>query len=239
MHKPLHVTATDRLRKVIASDAFREGDRLPTEPLLAKELGISRATLREALKQLESEGLLNRVHGVGTFILAKRPAISVALSIPRSITEMIESIGLMPGTALMEVNTETVFPDDVERLKVRPGSNVFRIVRVRTANGQPVAYTIDVVPAWVMKKYPMREGEQNFSLIEHLRRHCGVVFARSKHTLIPLHNVQSVADKLEIDPSSHIFFFEGFDTSSEGIPVLHSREYFSPWIFRFSVERKA
>jgi GntR family transcriptional regulator len=239
MHTPLHITATDRLRKLIASDAFREGDRLPTEPLLAKELGISRATLREALKQLESEGLLNRVHGVGTFIRAKRPAVSVALSIPRSITEMIESIGLMPGTSFMEVTTESVFPDDVERLKVRPGSNVYRIVRIRTANGQPVAYTIDVVPAWVMKRYPMREGEKNFSLIEHLRSLCGVVFARSKHTLIPLHNIQSVAEKLEIDPSSHIFFFEGLDCTADGNPILLSREYFSPWIFRFSVERKA
>jgi GntR family transcriptional regulator len=239
MHKPLHIIATDRLRKLIASDALCEGDRLPTEPLLAKELGISRATLREALKQLESEGLLNRVHGVGTFIRAKHPAISVSLSIPRSITEMIESIGLMPGTSQMEVTTESVFPDDVERLKVRPGSNVLRIVRVRTANGQPVAYTIDVVPAWVMKRYPLREGDQNFSLIEHLRRHCGVVFSRSKHSLIPLHNIQSVADRLEIDPSSHIFFFEGLDATSDGIPILLSREYFSPWIFRFSVERKA
>jgi DNA-binding GntR family transcriptional regulator len=50
--------------------------------------------------------------------------------------------------------------------------------------------------------------------------------------------VQSVAERLEIDPASHIFFFEGVDHSDDGQPVLLSREYFSPWIFRFTVERK-
>lgn len=239
MHRPLHVTAVEQVRKLIFSDACQESGRLPSEPALADELGVSRATLREALKHLESEGIIYRVHGVGTFIRSHRPAVSVTLSIPRSITELIESVGLIPGTAMMTVGPETVFPDDVERLRVRPGSNVFRIERIRTANGQPVAYTIDIVPAWVMKRVPNREPDDNFSLIEHLRTHCGIVFAESSSTLMPVHNVQSVADRLEIDPSSHIFFFEGVDHNRDGQPVLLSREYFAPWIFRFTVERNA
>ncbi len=237
MRKPLHITASDRLRRMIASDPFREGDRLPTEPALAGEMGISRATLREALKQIESEGLIQRVHGVGTFIRAKRPAMNVSLSIPRSITTLIDSIGLLPGTSYMQVTTETVFPDDMDRLKVRPGSGVYRIERVRTANGQPVAYTIDIVPAWVMKRYPSREGNENFSLFIHLKTHCGVTLATSASSLTPLHGIRSVAEKLEIDPSSHILFFEGIDRTPDGLPVLQSREYFAPWIFRFSVQR--
>ena len=239
MHRPLHITSVERLRKLIFSDMYHEGDRLPSEPLLAKELGISRATLREALKQLESDGVVYRVHGVGTFIRSRGVVIPIILSIPRSITALIESVGLLPGVSLMNITTETVFPDNVEELKVRPGSSVYRIERIRTANGQPVAYTIDLVPVWVMKRYPSREADENFSLIEHLRTHCGVVFAESRSTLTPLHNVQSVAERLEIDPSSHIFFFEGVDHSADGQPVLLSREYFAPWIFRFTVERKA
>ena len=99
MHRPLHITSVERLRKLIFSDAYREGDRLPAEPLLAQELGISRATLREALKHLESEGTVHRVHGVGTFIRSRSVAIPITLSIPRSITALIESVGLLPGTS--------------------------------------------------------------------------------------------------------------------------------------------
>lgn len=237
MHKPLHATTTDRLRKIIFSEAYNEGDQLPTEPLLAKNLGISRSTLREALKQLESEEILYRLHGVGTFVKNHNPKIALNLSIPRSITDMIESLGFIPGTAAMKVKTELVFPDDVDRLKIKPGSNIVRIERVRTANGQPVAYTIDIVPSWVMKQYPSRDGEENFSLIGHLKTYSGIRFAESRSILMPLHNVLNVAEKLEIEPSSHILFFEGIDYSIEGYPVLLSREYFAPWIFRFNVER--
>jgi len=239
MHKPLYSTIAGRLREMIFSDDYAEGDRLPTEPVLAKSLGVSRATLREALNQIESDGIINRIHGLGTFITSKQPAITLNLSIPRSITEMIESLGFIPGTHFMKTSTEPVFPDDCERLNISPSSKVVRIERIRTANSQPVAYTIETVPLWVMKKYPERNGDENFSLIEHLKYRCGINLAKTVSTLIPLHNVQSVAEKLEIDPSSHIFFFEGQDHQEDGTPVMMSREYFAPWIFRLSVERSS
>ena len=137
----------------------------------------------------------------------------------------------------MKVSVETVFPDDVERLNILPGSKVFRIERIRTANGQPTAYTIDIVPSWVMKKYPDRTGVENFSLIDHLKYRCGIELVKTKSTLMPLHNIQSVAEKLEIDPLSHIFFWEGLDHTEDSTPVLMSKEYFAPWIFRLSVAR--
>ena len=238
MHTPLHVTVTTRLRNMIIAGEYPEGDRLPSEPALAKSLDISRATLREALKQLEGEGMLHRIHGVGTFVKSQRPALALRLSIPRSITEMIESFGLLPGTRDMRMTTEPVYPDDVERLKIRPGSTVFRIERIRTANSQPVAYTIDVVPSWVMKRYPPA-AQENISLISHLKTVCGVTFGELSSVLMPLHNIASIAEKLDIDPSSHIFFFEEVDRNTDGIPVLLSREYFAPWIFRFTVNREA
>jgi len=223
---------------MIVDGVFSVDERLSTEPVLAKQLGVSRATLREALNQLEGEGLIYRIHGIGTFIKSNKPAITLNLTIPRSITAMLNSLGLNPGVKSMKITKELVFPDDVERLDVPPGSKVFRIERIRTANSQPVAYTIDIVPEWVMKKYPDHENKDNFSLIEHLKYFCDITFTESQSTLIPLHNVRSVAEKLEIDPSSHIFFFEGIDRNDTGSAVLFSKEYFAPWIFRFTITRK-
>lgn len=238
MRKPLHETLTNRLRHLIVSDdAYSVDDKLPTEPVFARKLGVSRATLREALAQVENEGLIYRIHGLGTFVKSKKPFIPLKLSIPRSITHLLNSLGLIPGTKSMQVTQESVFPDDLERLAIKPGAKVYRIERIRTANGQPVAFTIDIVPAWVMKKLPEYRTNENFSLIEHLTDYSGLTFAETQATLIPLHNVQSVAEKLEIDPSAHIFFFEGVDHDTGGSPVLFSKEYFAPWIFRFTVVR--
>ena len=237
MNKPLHTTVTERLRRMLFSDEYKEGDRLPTEPVLARQLGVSRATLREAFQQLESEGILCRKHGIGTFVQSSTPAITLNLSIPRSITVMIESLGFIAGTVDMKVTTETVFPDDIERLSVNPGSRIVRIERIRTVNGQPAAYTIDAIPVWVLKQYPVWDNRNNFSLIEHLTCRCGIKLKETKSNLIPLHNIKSVAEKLEIEPASHIFFFEGVDHDEDNVPVIFSREYFAPWIFRFSVGR--
>jgi hypothetical protein len=88
-----------------------------------------------------------------------------------------------------------------------------------------------------MRRYPEWTEGENFSLIEHLHYRCGIDLTATHYTLFPLHNVKSVADKLEIDTSSHIFFFEGVDHDTTQTPVLFSREYFAPWIFRFTVER--
>ncbi|HUT64488.1 MAG TPA: GntR family transcriptional regulator, partial [Anaerolineae bacterium] len=120
MHKPLHTAIANRLRQMIFSEEFQEGDKLPTEPVLAHTLNVSRAVLREALQQLEGEGIVFRKHGIGTFVQSKTPGITLNISIPRSITVMIESLGFIPGTAEMKVTTEPVFPDDMERLNVNP-----------------------------------------------------------------------------------------------------------------------
>ncbi len=236
MRKPLHSAITDALRTRIHAGEWAEGSRLPTEPVLAVELGISRPTLREALKQLQTEGLVDRRHGIGTFVREVRPGFDLDLSMPRSVTALIAGRGFLPGTSAMTVATETVFPDDVERLEVQPGSKVFRIERVRTANGQPVAYTIDTVPAWAMNVYPELDADGRFSLVEHLAR-CGIRLQHSTSYLQPLHNVKSVADRLDLDPASHLFFLEGIDHAEDGRPVVFSREYFAPWIFRFTVTR--
>ena len=238
MQKPLHKSVAERLRSMIHSSEYSANDKLPTEPDLAHRIGVSRATLREALKQLEEEGIIHRLHGVGTFIRTKVQGIALTIAIPHSITTMIESLGLVPGTSSMKVTTEPVFPDDVDRLKLNPGSTIVRIERIRTANSQPIAYTIDIVPSWAMKQYPAWDGTNNFSLVEHITYRCGITLSESTSTLIPLHNVHSVAEKLDIDPSSHIFFLEGITNNAKELPVLFSREYFTPWIFRFSVARK-
>ena len=56
--------------------SYRPGDRLPSEPELASAYGVSRPTIREVLRSLEGDGLVRRVHGVGTFVTQVRPAVS-------------------------------------------------------------------------------------------------------------------------------------------------------------------
>ncbi len=70
------------------------GDRLLAEPDLAKQLGVSRATLREAMRSFEGQGLIRRRQGVGTFVVGQAKVIETGLEVLESIETMASKIGL-------------------------------------------------------------------------------------------------------------------------------------------------
>ncbi len=70
-HRHLYLQVIDRLKSDIATGIFKENEKLPSEFELSKSLGVSRATLREALRLLEEENVIVRRHGVGTFVNPK------------------------------------------------------------------------------------------------------------------------------------------------------------------------
>ena len=87
------------LQEEIKNGIFKDDDRLPSEDRLAKMLGVSRTTVREALSALEEQGQLRRVHGVGT-MLTHQSRIPIGTGMERlaSYTEYVEDFGYAPGT---------------------------------------------------------------------------------------------------------------------------------------------
>ena len=76
---------------------FQENEKLPSEFEFRKSLGVSRATLREALRLLEEENVIVRRHGVGTFVNPK-PLFTSGIEHLSSVSSMIENAGMEPGT---------------------------------------------------------------------------------------------------------------------------------------------
>src|SRR3990172_12759937 len=79
------------------------GDRLPTEPKLAEMLGVSRATLREAMRTFETQGLIPRRQGVGTFVLHPSSVIDTGLERLESIESLARRIGLTVSMGELKV----------------------------------------------------------------------------------------------------------------------------------------
>ena len=73
----------ENLRNLIEST--EPGDRLPSEPKLAKQMGVSRATLREAMRIFENQGIIHRRQGVGTFVVPPSQVIETGLEVLESI----------------------------------------------------------------------------------------------------------------------------------------------------------
>src|SRR2546430_4012 len=94
--RPRSVQVREKLTQRIDSGMLAAGSRLPSEPALATELGVSRATLREALRALETEGLVRRLWGAGTFVADGR-RVTNSLDANFGVTDAIRAAGMQAG----------------------------------------------------------------------------------------------------------------------------------------------
>src|SRR5690606_33242842 len=95
-HEKGNLTSFQRLQNELAKviSNVKHGDKLPSEPKLAKILGVSRATLREAMRTFEGQGVIRRRQGVGTFVVGPIQVIETGLEVLESIETLAEKISL-------------------------------------------------------------------------------------------------------------------------------------------------
>lgn len=122
------------------------GDRLPSEPDLAKKLGVSWATLREAMRTFEAQGLIRRRQGSGTFVVGQMPVIEAGLEVLESLETMADRLGLEVSVSDLRVEMMSADGDNAQGLSVAGATPVTRIRRVMREETRPVAYLVDVLP---------------------------------------------------------------------------------------------
>src|SRR5512141_2509244 len=133
--RPTHTTLTDQtvlaLQEAIKQGKFPAGSQLPPEMELLQMMGISRTTLREALRILEEQRFIRKRRGLGTFVMER--AIIKDMSQNFGITEMISQAGYIPGTRDFKIYVEKASKVLAEKLTIPDESGVVVIERVRTA----------------------------------------------------------------------------------------------------------
>ena len=227
-------------RRDIASRILVEppGSQLPPEPELAAELGVSRATLREALRSLEDEGLVRRTRGAGTFV-ADRPRVANNLDANFGVTDAIRASGMEPGTLHGTVRVEAASADEAERLDLEPGEDVVVVDRVRTADGRPVVFSRDILAAQLTgEDADLLRRLERTSVYEVLERDLGVVIHHGLATFRPTRADGHLASRLEVPKGTLLLYIRQVDFDGQGRPVVSSHEHHLADAFEFSVVRR-
>jgi GntR family transcriptional regulator len=230
----------DEVRDRIRDGRFAAGDQLPAEIELATSLGVSRTTIREALLQLEQEGLVIRRHGHGTFVRANA-ILRGSLNVNLSATEIIRSHGREPGTRDARLSREIAGPDDAARLQLGPGGEVLILERIRTANGRPVIFSVDTIPAAMFDAVglaPDRLLAPALSLYQLYADELGRSIVDGQAFIRVVRADAAMAGRLETDVGSPILGLEQVDADVDGDPVLLSWEYYVANTFEFTVLRR-
>jgi GntR family transcriptional regulator len=235
---PLSVQAQRYLLDLVRSGAYQPGERLPSEADLAAQLGISRPTLREALLNLEREGVVVRRHGVGTFVApGYGRRIEGGLERLESILELAGRRGLQVEFGSLEVGEESADPEVAERLRVAPGTPLTGVRRVILVDGAPVAYMEDVALPSVLAAADVDEGFDG-SVLDLLRNKLDRPVNQAVAQIVALNARAALARKLGIKAGRAVLLIEELLFDEEGVPVEFSRNYFVPDFFRFHVVRR-
>ena len=212
------------------------GERLTSEPELAKQLGVSRATLREAMRTFETQGLIRRRQGSGTYAVGKVPVIDAGLEVLESLDTMARRMNLAITTSDLQI--EPMEADNVFALglAVSEGTLLTRVRRVMRTDGRPVAYLIDVLPQDILKPGDMPESFTGSVLDFMLAR--GDKLTVSRAAISATNATAEVAKALEIQRGDVLLQFVSQIYAEGGNVIDYTFSYFIPGYFNFHVIRR-
>ncbi|WP_077487813.1 GntR family transcriptional regulator [Sinomonas mesophila] len=228
--------AVQGLRRRLSEEAWSAGDRLPSEPALAKELGVSRVSVRAALAELEKEGLVDRRHGSGTYVNSVRPLVS-SLHLNVGSDELIKSRGHVPGISEMTWRQEEADEDLAERLGIDVGTPVIHLYRVRTSDRTPVTISHDYFASSLLPDQPMSLG-LGPSLYAFLSSVCGVDVKFGVATLEPAQVGELLAPVFGVAPEELCLVIRQVDYDLMERPVSYSVEHHLASAFDFQLVRE-
>jgi len=204
---PLHIQLKNKLQELIDNGFFFE--KIPSERELMEVYKVSRSTVREAVSRLVQEGVLEKVHGKGTFISSK--PIRDWLGNLTSTTEVIKSMGMEPDAKL--VKHGVVKPQE-DILKATGFTKAYYIKRIRYANEKPIALEVQYYPVEIGQKIAQYDIEKG-TLYDIIEKNLNIELAEAEQIITSSSISKEDADLLELN-DRHVLNNERFLFDLEG-----------------------
>lgn len=224
----------ERLAALIAETPA--GERLPSEPELARRFGVSRATLREAMRAFEIQGLIHRRQGSGTFVASRPPVLEAGLEVLESLEKTARRFGLQIQMRNLEI--ERIPADETTRqmLDLPANAEVTRVRRVIWIADHPVAYLVDTLPSDVLRPEDFPETFGGSVLDFLLER--GEQLAVSKASISATLADAEIARVLRIQRHDVLLLFISQLFRQDGRVIDYSISAFIPGYFHFHILRR-
>lgn len=228
---PLHVQVEGLLRKLIDSPVYQNGKLLPKEVDLAKRLGISRNTIRQATNKLEHENLLLRKKGVGTRAVKK--TVSTRLNNWLSFSDEMHSKGMEFINYDIKVDWIKADEDVAAMLQVDKGKKILRMARLRGLGKGPFVYFISYFHPRVGLT-----GKEDFSrhLYEILERDYATIPAVSKEKINATSATVDIAKKLNIKKNDPVLFRKRLVCDPGDRPIEYNLGYYRADSFTYEID---
>lgn len=233
---PLYHQLKCALITAIESGEWQSGQQLPNEDRLAESFGVSKVTVRQALRDLSDVGYVRREQGRGTFV--SRPKLGKG---PRELTSFSEEMRrhhLTASSQILERSEANANDRVAEALQIPTGEDVFVLRRLRMADGEPMAIQTAYIPLKLVAGLIDADVE-NISLYELLQARYGLQPASARETYSAVLADAASCDLLRIPSGSPIFAVERVTFQATGKPFEYVQSLIRGDRYRIILELEA
>lgn len=233
-NKPMYRQIADALREKITAGELKPGDALPTESSLQETFSVSRVTVRQALKLLTEEQIIESIQGSGSYVREERVNYDIY-----QLTGFYEKLADRNVDTHSDVKTFEVIKADVklaETLNIRPDDKVWHVKRVRFIKQKPVNLEETWMPLTMFADLTWEVMENSkYHYIEQVKK---MVIDRSEQELVPIMPSQEAIDALALDPAKPILEKVSRGFLKDGRVFEYSRNVFNSDDYKFTLVAK-
>ena len=235
---PKYLQISAWLKELIQTGRYTEGDKLPSEIELSKTCDVNRNTLRQAIAELVSAGILRKEKGMGTFVSSSIPlALKHKLKSISSFRDDLREIGINDDTNVLKKGIEDAKNHISKTLLLGANNRVVVVRRLRAGNDVPFIYEESHLPGDMFKQ--ILDMDLTGSMYKLLSERFNIVLARCEQTIRAINLKGKIAKILELPENSAGIFMESvtFDENSIPVEVLYSYYRGDKYIFEVELGR--
>jgi GntR family transcriptional regulator len=231
---PYYIQLMAILREKVQLGIWVPGDQIPGEQELCGLYRISRTVVRQALRELELEGVVNRRKGKGTFISLPKISEGLVQKLTGFYQDMVER-GLKPVTKVLHQNVTPANEKVARFLNCKPGEEVIDILRLRFINSEPIQLVTTYIP-FVICPALATADLTNRSLYEFLETECGVFIAKGRRYIEAILANENEAELLSIERGAPLLMLDSISYSESGLAIEYYHALHRGDRSRFEVE---
>jgi GntR family transcriptional regulator len=229
---PLYAQIKDILRARILDGSYQPHQQMPSESEMIASFNVSRITVRQALNDLQNEGLIFRIHGKGTFV--SKPKAFQDLGRLQGFGEAMRQMGYETFSRVLAIKSMTPSPQVAERLQLPKRARVTELQRVRFLNREPISLDITYVPQAIGNRLAKEDlaARDVFVILEN---DYGIALGHAELQIGSTLADETLAAQLKVEEGSPVLFIERTTHTADGTPIDYEHLYYRGDAFQYKV----
>jgi GntR family transcriptional regulator len=230
--QPLYIQIKELLRGRILDGTYPPHAQLPSESEMIAAFNVSRITVRQALGDLENEGLIFRLHGKGAFV--SKPKAFQDLGRLQGFGEAMRQMGYETFSRVLGMQTMTPSPQVREHLALGKRARVTELRRVRYLNREPISVDVSYLPTAIGQRLA-KEDLATRDVFVILENDYGLTLGHADLQIGAVQADETLAAQLQVNADSPILFIERLTHGADGTPIDYEHLFYRADAFQYRV----